>query len=116
MAQVLTLAGQSIKQPKDFRIGSFTLTKAGRTADGKMQLERIAEKRKFFFEYESLRGDDLDVLKDIITGTTMFFTLTYKDNDVNESATVYAGAIEKTQFRTDGKWVWKDIAFDLIEQ
>ena len=116
MAQVLTLSGSTIKQPKDFRVGSFNLTKAGRTADGSMQLEFIATKRKFYFEYEALRGDDLDTIKDIITGSTMFFTLTYKDNDNSESATVYAGAIEKTQFRTDGKWVWKDISFDLIEQ
>jgi len=114
--QVLTLAGQSIKQPKDFKIDSFNLTKAGRVATGDMTLEYIATKRKFYFEYEVLRGDDLDTIKDIITGSTMFFTLTYKDNDVEESATVYAGALTKTQFRTDGKWVWKSPAFDLIEQ
>ena len=116
MAQAITLAGSAIKQPKDFRIGSFTLTKAGRTADGLMKIDRIAGKKKFYFEYEALRGDDLDTIKDIIEGTTMFFTLTYYDNDVAKSATVYAGALEKTQFRTDGKWVWKEISFDLIQQ
>jgi len=114
--QVLTLAGQSIKQPKDFKIDSFNLTKAGRVATGDMTLEYIATKRKFYFEYEVLRGDDLDTIKDIIEGTTMFFTLTYKDNDNAKSVIVYAGSLEKTQFRTDGKWVWKDISFDLIEQ
>ena len=116
MAQALTLAGSTIKQPKDFKIDSFNLTKAGRVATGDMTLEYIATKRKFYFEYEVLRGDDLDTIKDIITGSTMFFTLTYKDNDVAESVTVYSGALERTQFRTDGKWVWKDISFDLIQQ
>ena len=116
MSQILTLAGQSIKRPTDFKIGSFTLTKAGRTADGTMHLERIAGKRKFYFEYDVLNGDDLDTIKNIIEGTTMFFILTYKDNDNAKSATVYAGSLEKTQFRTDGYWVWKNITFDLIEQ
>ena len=116
MAQEITLAGNIIKLPTEFKIGSFTLSKAGRTADGKMHIDRIDEKRKFYFSYDALRGDDLDTIKDIITGSTMFFTLTYKDNDNAESATVYAGAIEKTQFRTDGLWVWKDVTFDLIEQ
>ena len=116
MAQAFTLAGKVIKQPKDFRIGSFTLTKAGRTADGIIHIDRIAGKRKFYFEYEVLRGDDLDTIKDIVEGTTMFFTLTYYDNDVAKSATVYAGALEKTQFRTDGKWYWKNISVDFIEQ
>ena len=116
MAQILTLAGQSIKQPTSFKIGSFNLTKAGRVATGDMTLEYIATKRKFYFEYDVLAGDELDIIKDIVTGSTMFFTLTYVDNGNAESATVYAGALEKEAFRNDGLWYWKEISFDLIEQ
>ena len=116
MAQAITLAGSAIKQPKDFRIGSFNLTKAGRVATGDMTLEYIATKRKFYFEYDVLAGDELDIIKDIITGSTMFFTLTYKDNGNSESATVYAGALEKEAFRNDGVWYWKSVSFDLIQK
>jgi hypothetical protein len=116
MAQILTLNGRTIKQPTSFRIEKYNLTKAGRTSDGTMHLDFIAAKRKFYFEYEVLAGDELDTILDVIGGTTMFFDITYKDNNVNYSATVYVGAISKKQFRTDGVWYWKDVSFDLIEQ
>jgi hypothetical protein len=116
MAQVLTLDGVTIEQPKEFTIEKYYLSKAGRTADGLMHIDKIASKRKFLFSYEALRGDYLDDILDILEGDDVFFTLTYKENDVEKSATVYTGAISQKQFRTDGYWVWVDVSFDLIEQ
>jgi len=116
MAQILTLSGSTIKQPKSFTIEQYYLSKAGRTADGTMHIDKIADKRKFLFEYDALRGDDLTTILAVLQGSNVFFTLTYRDNGVAKSATVYVGAITKQQFRTDGYWVWTDVSFDLIEQ
>lgn len=116
MAQLLTLNGTTIKKPNNFGIEKYNLTKAGRTADGTMHLELIAKKRKFTLSYEVLRGTELEVILGIIDGTSVFFTLTYVENNVTKTATVYSGAIKSTQFRTDGPWYWKDVTFDLIEQ
>jgi len=116
MAQLLKLGGVTIKKPTSFRIERYTLTKAGRVASGLMTLEYIAKKRKFVFEYEVISGTELNTILDIIDTTTMFFTINYRENNVNKSATVYAGHIPSEQFRTDGVWYWKDVNFDLIEQ
>lgn len=117
MAQLLKLGGATIKQPTSFNLESYVLTKGGRSTDGTMHLDKIAKKRKFLFTYDVLRGDNLTTILNIIDDTNMFFTIEYKDNTgAAKTATVYVGAIKKEQFRTDGLWVWKDVAFDLIEQ
>jgi len=116
MAQVLTVDGITIKQPTNFRIERYNITKAGRVANGDMTLELIAKKLKFIFEYDSIDGDELDVILGVIDTTTMFFTLTYKENDVEKSATVYTGHLPTDQYRTDGIWLWRGFNFSLIEQ
>ena len=117
MAQLLTLGGVTIKKPNDFQIEFYYLSKAGRTADGTMQIDKIADKRKFLFKYESIKGSNLIAIRNILEGSNAFFTLTYTDTDISKSAVVYVGAIKKAQFRTDtGAWYWKDVSFDLIEQ
>ena len=119
MAQVITLASQSIKQPKpgDFGIERYSLTKAGRVASGLMTMDLIAKKKKFTLKYEILKGADLKTLADIVDGTTMFFDITYlDDNGTAQTKTVYAGALKYTNFRSDEGWYWVDIQFDLIEQ
>jgi hypothetical protein len=116
MAQVLTLAGDTIKQPTDFTIEKYYLSKAGRVANGTMMIDKIASKRKFLFSYEAIRGDDLDTIMDILEGDDVFFTLTYKENDVAKSASVYVGGTSQKQFRTDGYWVWTELTFNLIER
>ena len=116
MAQVISIGGVTIKLPTDFRIERYNITKAGRVANGDMTLELIAKKLKFIFEYDSIDGDELDVILGVIDTTTMFFTLTYKENDVEKSATVYTGHLPTDQYRTDGIWLWRGFNFSLIEQ
>ena len=117
MAQILQLDGTIIKKPTSFNIEKYNITKAERTSDGTMHMDFIAKKRKFLFKYDSLKGNDLETILDIIDGTNMFFDLEYIENDVNKSATVYVGDIKSEQFRTDtGAWYWTNVSFDLIEQ
>ena len=114
--QVITIGGQTVKLPTSFRIEKYNITKAGRVANGDMTLELIAKKLKFIFEYDAIDGDELDTILDVIDTSTMFFTLTYKENDVAKSATVYAGHLPIDQFRTDGKWTWRGFNFSLIQK
>ena len=117
MAQLVTLGGVTVKKPHKFQISRYNITKSGRVANGDMTMEYIAKKRKFHFGYNVISGGDLDTLLGVIDTTTMFFTLTYVQNDVTKTATVYAGHIPTEQFRTDaGAWYWKDANFDLIEK
>lgn len=117
MAQLITLNGSTIKTPNNFQIEEYNLTKAGRTADGMMHLDFISDKTKFLLRYTNLSQNDYNTIRAKIRTPTMFFTITYKDNDVTYSKTVYVGAIHRTQYRTDtGAWYWKDVQFDLIEQ
>jgi len=119
MAQLITLAGQTIKalDPGNFGIEKYKLTKAGRTADGAMNLDLIAKKKKFTFKYDVLSGSELKTIADIIDGDTMFFTITYiDDNGTAGSATVYSGALKYNSFRSDQGYYWREITFDVIEQ
>ena len=117
MAQVITLAGQTIKNPTKFSIENYALTReTGRLINGEMVMDHVALKKKYQVEYEAINGVDLKVITDIINTTTRFYTLTYKDYEGTQTKTVYAGAILYTQFRTDGYWTWTDCSFALIEK
>jgi len=117
MAQVLKLNTTTIKQPTKFRIGNFKLTReTGRLINGEMVMDYVSLKKKFYFEYDAINGADLRTILAIIDTSTIFFTFTYKDREGTHSVTVYAGAIDQGQFRTDGSWVWDDVRFDLIER
>jgi hypothetical protein len=110
------LAGTQIKNPTNFSIEQYNLTKSGRTANGTMTMDIIAKKLKFLFEYSVLSGPDLKVIYDIVFGDEPFFTFEWEENGEAKSCMVYAGAIHYNEFRTDGIWYWKDVKFDLIEQ
>lgn len=116
MADVLKLNTTTIKKPKSFRISKYNLTKSGRVASGKMVMDLIAKKRKFELSYDVISGTDWNTILNIIDSQTMFFTLTYTENNAEKTATVYVGEISADKFRTDGVWYWKNVTFNLIEQ
>lgn len=112
------LNGVAIKCPSSFKIERYNITKSNRLASGKMSMELIAKKRKFYFAYDAIDATELNVILDIIWETNaVFYTFTYVENNVTKSAVVYTGSIPNELYRTDdGDWVWKNLTFDLIEQ
>ena len=108
-----------IKNPTSFKIERYNVTNMERLADATMVGDLIAKKRKFYFKYDAISGDDLDtVLEAIWDSTTLFFTLEYLENGVSKTATVYVGSIP-TDLHRAGRttnWVWKNVNFNLIEQ
>jgi hypothetical protein len=118
MAQILRIDGTVVPMPTDFDMADYNLTKSGRVASGKMTMEIISQKRKFFFTYEVLCGTELELIKSLVLNPTRpFFVLEYTENSGTvKSAIVYVGEIQRKKFRTDGPWYWKDVTFNLIEQ
>ena len=114
-----TVNGVAIKNPSGFKIERYNVTNMERLADAKMVGDLIAKKRKFYFTYDSISGYDLDVILEAIWETNaLFFPITYVENGVSKSATVYAGSIP-TDLHKAGRttnWTWKNVAFNLIEQ
>ena len=118
MQNAITLDGVSIKCPHHFKIERYNITIANRVASGKMTMELVAKKRKFYFTYDSISATELNTILDVIwEGTKIFFTLTYVENNTAKNAIVYVGAIPSELYRTDiSDWVWTGVTFDLIEQ
>lgn len=118
MQSSFKINGYVIKRPTSFKIERFAITKSARLASGLMTMELIAQKRKFYFTYDSIDSGDMKViLAHIWDNKKMFFTLTYVESNETKSAVVYVGSIPSDLFRTgNAEWVWKDFTFDLIEQ
>lgn len=119
MASNFTINGRAIKNPSGFKIERYNVTNMERLADAKMVGDLIAKKRKFYFTYEAITGEDLDNILEAIWETNkLFFSLKYKENGKDKSATVYVGSIP-AELHKAGKttnWVWRNVTFNLIEQ
>jgi len=114
-----TVNNIAIKNPSSFKIERYNVTNMERLANATMVGDLIAKKRKFYFTYDAISGDDLDtILEAIWDSTTLFFPLEYLENGVSKTATVYVGSIPTDLHRAGitTNWVWKNVNFNLIEQ
>lgn len=113
------ISGVDIKNPSEFKIERYNVTNMERLADAKMVGDLIAKKRKFYFIYEAISGYELDKILELIWETNaLFFPLTYIENGVSKTATVYVGSIP-TELHRAGRttnWIWRNVTFNLIEQ
>lgn len=120
MGYGLKIKGVKIKEPKPngFSISHYNITKAGRVASGRMTMEFVAKKRKFFFEYEVISAADKRQIMNLIDGNDMFMNLEYIEDGIVKTAKVYVGEISGQGFRTGNLsgWYWKGFSFNLIEQ
>lgn len=117
--RVIKIDGVQIKNPKDFNIERYNLTKSGRVTSGIMTMDLVAKKRKFNLTYEVISGKHLNEILNLIDTDKMFFQLEYPDiNGVQSTCTVYAGAIPSDYYRygkLTGEY-WKNVSFSLIQQ
>lgn len=115
--QFNSISGQKIKTPTTFKIERYKITNLDRLASGTAVGDLIAKKRKFYFTYDAIDSDDLDHILDLIwENDDIFYDLEYIENNVKKSAKVYVGSIPQNLHRPGGKWIWKNVSFDLIEQ
>jgi hypothetical protein len=115
--QNFQINGVTIKRPTSFKIERYNVTNLSRRADALMVGDLIAKKHKFYFTYDAITSDELNNILDAIWNTdSLFYTLTYVENNETKQATVYSGSIPASLYMTGAKWVWKDLTFNLIEQ
>ena len=117
LASRVTLNGTEIKRPWPFTMTKYKISSLERMSDGTMVGDYIARKRTYNLTYAQINGTELDKILDIIwESDSMFFTLGWRENNVEKTATVYPGAIPQTLHHTGSEWIWQDIQFQLIEQ
>lgn len=114
--------GVPIKNPRGgFKISRYLVTNMERLANVQMVGDLLARKKKFYFTYAEISGDDLDTIIDTLyESDTLWHTLTYNENDsgTEKTATVYVGEIPQ-ELHHAGRttnWVWKNVTFNLIER
>lgn len=109
----------AIKNPSTFKIERYNVTNLIRLANGDMTGDLVAKKLKFYFTYEAITSEELEVILNAIWETnSLFYTLTYVENGVTKTATVYVGSIPTELHRSSPTthWTWKNVTFNLIEK
>ena len=111
--------GVTIKNPSTFKIERYNVTTMERLSNADMVGDLIAKKRKFYFTYDALTGEELENILSAIDTDVLFFRLVYPDNGTarTKSASVYAGSIPSELHRMGNRnTVWKNVTFNLIER
>ena len=111
--------GVAVKNPSTFKKERYMVTTMERLANASMVGDLIAKKRKFYFTYEAISGEELDTILEAIWDTDeLFFTLAYPENGIQKTAEVYVGSIPAELHRAGktSNWVWKNVTFNLIER
>lgn len=109
-----------IKNPSTFKIERYNVTTMTRLSDASMAGDLIAQKHKFYFTYDAITADELDIILNAIWHTdSLFFNLTYPYQGHERVNMVYVGSIP-TELHSANKnnrnWVWKNVSFNLIER
>ena len=114
---MLKIAGIKVASPGDVKVGRFDLTKASRTASGRMVMEYIATKRRVDVVWKMLPDNDLKLIVDTITANKPFFSLEYPDAGGTKTMTCYSGDIVTSLWHTkNGVRYWEEVTIPFIEQ
>ncbi len=114
---MLKIAGVTVKAPTELKVGRFDLSKASRTASGKMVMDIIATKRRVDVVWKMLPDDELQKIIDTIAANKPFFPLEYPDAGGTKTMTCYAGDILTSLWHTkNGRRYWEDVSIAFIEQ
>jgi len=114
---MLKIAGIKVASPGDVKVGRFDLTKASRTASGRMVMEYIATKRRVDVVWRYIPDTDLQVILNLLAANKPFFTLEYPDAGGQQTITCYAGDINTSLWHTiNGVRRWSEVSISFIEQ
>lgn len=112
--------GTAIKNPSSFKKERYNVTTMNRLSNADMVGDLVAQKRKFYFTYDSISAEEFDKILDAIwSSKKLFFTLEYPENGQQKTATVYVGSIPADLHRgnhNSSSWIWKNVSFNLIER
>lgn len=112
------IAGTKIARPASIEVGRFDLTKASRTASGRMTMEIVrAGIRRVDVAWSYMRDSELQTILNLLAANKPFFELRYPDAGGEQRMTCYAGDIITGLWHTvAGERRWKDVSIPFIEQ
>ena len=117
MAEI-RIAGTLVARPAEVKVGRFDLTKANRTASGRMVMEVVrAGVRRVDVVWRYIPDADLQVILDLLAVNKPFFTLEYPDAGGQKTMTAYCGDITTSLWHTrGGVRYWDEVSIPFIEQ
>ena len=115
---MLIIAGVPMPNPRELKVGRFDLTKASRTASGRMVMEVIrAGVRRLDVTWDKMADPDYQTLLNVLAANKPFFTVQYEDAGGPQTMICYAGDISAAAWhRVGGVRYWSDVSVALIEQ
>lgn len=114
----IVIAGVQVARPAEVKVGRFDLTKAKRTASGRMAMEVIrADVRRVDVTWKMLPDPELQTILSVLAAHKPFFTLQYPDAGGQQTMTCYAGDVNTTLWHTvNGVRYWSEVSVPFIEQ
>jgi hypothetical protein len=115
---IIKIAGVQVARPAEVKVGRFDLTKANRTASGRMVMEVVrAGVRRVDVVWRYVPDADLQVILDLLAANKPFFTLEYPDAGGQQTMVCYAGDINTTLWHTiGGVRRWSEVSISFIER
>lgn len=120
MAATLTVNGTAVPEPSEKTNNLYMIGDSKRNAAGTMNVQYIANKRKYQIRWGTMTAAQLYSVLSQIKSTTPQFTLTILDAGASGGSytgTFYAGDVTWTDVKIDayGNVTFKDIKVDMIE-
>lgn len=109
-----------IKTPHSIEVSPFIISKAERTADGTMQMDIIASKRRIDIGWNMIQEVDIQPILSLL-GSRSFHKITYPDPEYGDDHDIiaYRGDVVATPtsiYSPSGSRYWADVQIALIEQ
>lgn len=117
---MIKIGGVKIKTPSSLRWGLQDLSSndSGRTLDGKMHKDLVAQKRKLECTWDNLTKEEASTLLQAVNAS-VYLSITYPDpmSGRDETRTFYVGD-RSAPFKswTVGKKIFESISFNFIER
>lgn len=115
---LLAIAGVSVADPAEVKVSRYDITKANRTASGRMVMEVVrAGVRRVDVVWRYLPDPDWQHILNLLLAHKPFFTLSYPDAGGTQSMVCYCGDINTTLWHTiNGVRYWAEVSIAFIER
>lgn len=113
---LIKIDGVDMPTPSEYDYSIQDISKAERVANGDLVIDRINTKDKIYLKFNHLSKADLSLILGAVTPIS--FAVEYEDplTDTRITGTFYVGDRKMGLFRyVNGKSVWRNITFNLIE-
>ncbi|KLU65730.1 hypothetical protein DEAC_c23600 [Desulfosporosinus acididurans] len=120
MANTLTVNGTALPEPQKITNNLYMIGDSKRNAAGTMNLQYIANKRKYNIQWGTMSASQLTTVISQLKSSTPQFSLTVLDPGLaggSYTGTFYAGDLAYDDVKIDsfGNVVFNNIKIDLIE-